>query len=135
MTNTNEKLSGTKKSDLINRKKSDDNIAGLKGSDVLKGAEGKGNLIGSKGNDYLDSQKGTDLLKGDKGADAFQISKRTDAIKDFSIKCRDKIALADKSNYKIIDDANEALIKPSARIKLLLKDANNDVIITESVAL
>ena len=119
-----DKLKGTKKSDMINGKNGDDILNGSKGDDVLIGNTGNDLLNGSKGKDYLDGSQGEDILIGGKGADVFQISLGEDIVEDFSLKEGDKIALDGNNNYSIIDSPNGVLVMTSESKRILLRGLN-----------
>ena len=120
---------------FITGKNGDDKLTGSKGSDVLQGDGGNDKLIGSNGKDYLNGSKGIDILIGGKGADVFQISKGIDLVEDFNIKQGDRIALDKKGKYTIVDDADGVLIMASAKKQLFLEGADYDAVIAAGVDL
>jgi len=118
---------------------SDDVINGQGGNDRIEGKSGNDLLRGGDGNDILRGGVGNDQLEGGAGSDTFVLARgeRTDTIKDFSLKDKDRIALAEGLTFEqlAIDagtnaNANDTLIREvkTGEILAILKGVKSTTI-------
>ena len=118
---------------------SDDVINGQGGNDRIEGGSGNDIIRGGDGNDIIRGGLGNDELEGGAGSDTFVLARGegTDLIKDFSLKDKDRIALAEGLTFEqlAIDagtnaNANDTLIRvvSTGEILAILKGVKSTTI-------
>ncbi len=70
-TDGNDKLRGTKDSDVLGGRDGNDDLSGRAGDDFLFGGNGNDKMKGGRGDDLLDGGGGNDRYKGGDGNDTF----------------------------------------------------------------
>jgi len=65
-----DRISGTKKNDILNGTSGNDDLRGDAGNDILSGCNSNDRLQGEDGNDRLFGERGDDILSGGKGKDS-----------------------------------------------------------------